>query len=87
MRALLREVESRCRGLQDQIEESRAREKRVSEAAEDARTRAEAEAGQSLHLIGLFALFTFKLLFFHWGVACGLCIYFIAHDPRVCKCV
>lgn len=47
MRGLLREVESRCRGLQDEVEESQARERRIIEDAEDARRRAAAEAGQS----------------------------------------
>lgn len=47
MRGLLREAESRCRGLQDEVEESRARERRISEDAEDARRRAAVEAGQS----------------------------------------
>lgn len=45
MRAQLRDAESRCRGLQDQVEESRARERRISGDAEDARRRAAAEAG------------------------------------------
>eukprot|EP00903_Cladosiphon_okamuranus_P006766 g6598.t1 len=48
VRALLREAESRCRGLQDQLEESRARERRASADAEDARRRAAADADNKL---------------------------------------
>lgn len=51
MRAQLRDAESRCRGLQDQVEESRARERRIAGDAEDARRRAAAEVGE---LFGLF---------------------------------
>lgn len=47
MRALLREAESRSRGLMDQVEESRARERRMSADAEDARRREMMEAGES----------------------------------------
>ncbi|CAM9225275.1 unnamed protein product [Pylaiella littoralis] len=48
VRALLREAESRCRGLQDQVEESRARERRSSADAEDARRRAAVDADKKL---------------------------------------
>lgn len=51
VRALLREAESRCRGLQDQVEESRARERRASADAEDERRRAAADAGEPLLVI------------------------------------
>ena len=46
VRALLREAESRCRGLEDQVEESRARERRAAADAEGDRRRAAAEAGE-----------------------------------------
>ncbi|CAM9784123.1 unnamed protein product [Ectocarpus sp. 4 AP-2014] len=47
-RSLLREMESRCRGLQDQVEESRARERRASTDADDARRRAALDADKKL---------------------------------------
>ncbi|CAM9305835.1 unnamed protein product [Scytosiphon promiscuus] len=48
VRALLREAESRVRGLQDQVEESRARERRAAADADDARRRAAMDADKKL---------------------------------------